>query len=216
MHVSGFMIPAEKVVAVSPDDTVRAVMDAMLENKIGSVIVIKKEKKKPKDGEEKHVETLLPMPVGIITKSDILKAYQGRLGVDARYETIMSKDDLATCSPNMTRDQAARILEKTHHHHIIVVDDQHEHFLGLVSSWDITVECAKDDRAWPWIRSQDGKVHGAKEEKKTMGRAVSPRTAAVTADPSVPLDGENKETIYKHEHDEFTTYMDELDLLCLM
>lgn len=209
------MIPAEKVVAVCPDDPVRRVMDLMLENKIGSVIVIQKETKK-----RDHVETLLPMPVGIITKSDIMKAYQNKLGIDAPCREIMTSRDLDTCTPDMTRDQAARLLQRNRHHHIIVIDRQHQHFLGLVSSWDITVECAKDDRAWPWIRSDDGKFHSPKERRSLSPTSAATTNVAAVAEATTTTaatkEEEHKETIFDHQHDEFTTYMDDLDLMCLM
>jgi CBS domain-containing protein len=55
------------------------------------------------------------MPVGIITKSDILKAYRSRVGVDDPCEVIMGgRDQLVTCTPSVDRDRAARILERSH------------------------------------------------------------------------------------------------------
>lgn len=209
------MIPAEKVVAVCPNDPVRKVMDLMLVNKIGSVIVLEYKPKKLRDGNQPHIETLLPMPVGIITKSDILMAYQSRMGVDAKCSAIMSHGDLLTCNPNMSRDQAARVLEESHHHHIIVVDAEHEHFMGLVSSWDISAECAKDGRAWPWIRTIDGKIHSPKLVEKQPAQLRSNSPTSATNGPT-SNQGEHEETIFEHQHDEFTTYMDDLDLLCLM
>ena len=32
-------------------------------------------------------------------------------------------------------------------------------FIGLVSAFDITSDTANEDRAWPWIRSEDGRFH---------------------------------------------------------
>jgi hypothetical protein len=40
MHVSGFMIPAEKVATCGPTDTIKKAMDLMLEQKISAVVVL--------------------------------------------------------------------------------------------------------------------------------------------------------------------------------
>lgn len=143
MKVSAFMVQAKDVVTVDPLDTIRRAMDLMLEHKIGAVVVL--------------VTGTYHVPIGIVTKTDLLKAYHDNLTLDHAVKEIMTRD-LLTCSETMNRDQAAAILEKNKNHHAIVVDDN-QHFKGLVTAWDITVECARDDRAWPWNRSEDGKVH---------------------------------------------------------
>ena len=199
MKVAGFMVPADKVIAVTPTDTVRKVMDLMLVNKIGALVVL--EQVAPRNLDDQS-EVKLPIPVGIITKSDIMTAYQNMVKLDDPCSKIMFKGELQTCTVDMSRDRAARILESTHNHHLIVVDPAHKEFLGLMSSWDITSECAKDDRAWPFLRSEDGKFHGSPSmQKRVEKRASSPQHA------------EDHPTIAHHEHDEFTTYMDDLDLL---
>jgi CBS domain-containing protein len=200
MKVAGFMVPAEKVVSVSPTDTVRAVMDLMLSKSIGAVVVI--DKSEETKGLDADAETMSPIPIGIITKSDVIKGYQNGIKIDDVCEAIMFKGDLATCTPNVSRDKAARILEKNHFHHLVVTDEKQEHFLGLISSWDITAECARDDRAWPWPRSVDGKLH---TPKVTKPRSTSPQHA------------EDHPTILNHDHghDEFATYMDDLDLVAI-
>ena len=213
MKVSGFMVPAETVVCVSPMHNVRKVMDLMLENKIGALVVIDRSQYNNNSNDETTKK--LPMPCGIITKSDIMKAYKNLVRLDDPCSKIMTKGDLQTCTPAMSRDRAARILEHTHHHHLIVVDNDKEktksEFLGLLSSWDITSECAKDDRAWPFLRSEDGKFHGASPqlEKLTAARHQHPQQRRATS----PDQAEDHPTIAHHEHDEFTTYMDDLDLL---
>jgi hypothetical protein len=109
----------------------------------------------------------------------------------------MTKGTLQTCSPTCDRDKAARILEESHHHHLLVVDDHTQTFAGLVSSWDITAECARDDRAWPWNRSEDGKFHKPIADTKKHSTAEK----------------YEKQTILHHDHEEYTVYMDELDVL---
>ena len=201
MKVAGFMVPAEKVVSVSPTDSVRAVMDLMLVKKIGAVVVI--DAKDASKGLDADADAPLPIPIGIITKSDVMKGYQNGVGIDDLCEAIMFKGDLATCSPDVSRDKAASILEKNHFHHLIVTDEKQELFLGLISSWDISAECARDNRAWPWPRSVDGKFHTP--AVKPQPRSTSPQHA------------EDHPTILNHDHghDEFATYMDDLDLVAI-
>jgi CBS domain-containing protein len=94
MRVSGFMVPTDKVVCCDPKNTIRKVMDTMLEKKIGAVVVLKEN-----------------VPLGIITKTDIMKAYKDNLTLDHSAEEIMTTN-LETCDETMSRDQAARVLER--------------------------------------------------------------------------------------------------------
>jgi CBS domain-containing protein len=143
------MVPAEKVITVSPTDTIKQAMDLMLKHKVGAIVVL--------------VTGNYHVPIGIVTKTDLVNAYHDNLPIDHPVKEIMSHD-LATCTETMSRDQAARVLEKNKNHHALVVD-KNCHFKGLISSWDITVECANDDRAWPWNRSEDGRFHKPNETK---------------------------------------------------
>jgi hypothetical protein len=87
-------------------------------------------------------------------------------------------------------------------HHAIVVGPNAE-FKGLVSSWDITVECARDDRAWPWNRPEDGRFHKANEHE--LG--ASPTTPVDEAHISnVRASGERP----SHLGDSFRAYIDNL------
>lgn len=152
MRVANFMKPADKVITVASTDTIRKALDLMLEHKIGAIVVLA-------TGTEQ-------MPVGIVTKTHLVKAYhEGTSTLDHHVKEIMAtgEDELVTCHETTNRDDAARILERHQTHHAIVVDPNTQHLVGLISSWDITVECAKDDRAWPWNRSEDGKFHKPNE-----------------------------------------------------
>ena len=151
MKVAGFMTPASKVVTALPEDSVRRVMDLMLEHNISAIVVVKYEYKRVDD--DSAEETLFIRPLGIITKTDLLLAYhEPEIDITHPCRVIMS-EHLTTCLPNMDRDEAAAILEQNQNHHAIVLDDS-GYFQGLISSWDITVECAKDHRG---IRSEDDK-----------------------------------------------------------
>jgi CBS domain-containing protein len=185
MQVRAFMVPAEKVSTCEPTDSIRKVLDMMLEKNIGAVVVL--------------VTGTFHVPIGIVTKTDILAAYKKNLTLDHMVKEIMSKD-LETVEENMSRDQAARAFEKNKNHHAIVVDSN-KHFRGLISSWDIAVECAKDDRAWPWIRSIDGKFHKPDE-----------LTELCTSPTSTVLAPTNERPIMRRSQmgDSFRAYIDNL------
>lgn len=97
----------------------------------------------------------------------------------------------------------AQILEKNKTHHVVVVDEKHARFVGLVSSWDIASECAKDNRAWPYLRGEDGKIPFPENVVKACEPCVPPPPA---------YDPEKPTTILNHQHDKATTFMDDLDL----
>lgn len=183
------MRPANEVVSAAPTESIREVMDKMLLHKISSVVV-----------------TMMPtskQALGIITKSDLMKAYHDRIDIDADCSQIMTPaNKLETCSPNSDRDAVAKILEKTHHHHVLVVDEASQ-FVGLVSTWDISTEDAKDSRAWPYLRGDDGEI----DVKVACGAKDPPGPP-----PEAKFDPSQPTTIDNHQHD-FKTYMDDLDLM---
>ena len=163
MHVSGFMVPAEKVATCGPRDTIKQAMDAMLEKKVGSVVVVLA---------GRRLHGAYHVPVGLVTKTDLVSAYKQGLTLDHAVKEIMSKD-IQTCDINLSRDGAAALLERNKTHHAIVVDGN-KHFEGLISSLDIASECAKDNKAFPWNRSPDGRFH--KPDEKVELSTTSPTT----------------------------------------
>lgn len=186
MRVSGFMIPSKDVATVDPSDSIRKAMDLMLERNVGAVVVL--------------VTGTYHVPIGIVTKTDLLKAYHDNLTVDHAVKEIMTKD-LLTCSETMSRDQAAAVLERNKNHHAIVVDEN-QHFKGLVTAWDITVECARDDRAWPWNRHEDGKAH----------RVDEPSAASMATSPTSSMIHPNSRPVVRRSQmgDSFRAYIDNL------
>jgi CBS domain-containing protein len=147
MLVSAFMVPAANVATCCPADTIQTALDAMVSKKVGAMVVL-------------H-QSNYHMPVGIVTKTDFVEAYQKGIPVSTHMGTIMSHN-LVTIRDTMNRDDAAKIFERGKVHHAIVLGELGE-FMGLISAWDIAVECARDARAWPWNRSVDGKFHKPNE-----------------------------------------------------
>lgn len=135
MRVSGFMIPKDQVKTCVASDTIDSVLDTILDNKISAVVCLEESK-----------------PVGIITKTDLAKAYKQQLPLSTKISDIMVAD-VKTVLENQPRDKAARVFETSKIHHAVVVGENGE-FSGLISSLDIANECVKDDRAWPWNRAE--------------------------------------------------------------
>lgn len=135
MRVSGFMTPKDQVKACVASDTIESVLDAILDNQISAVVCLEESK-----------------PVGIITKTDLAKAYKQQLPLSTKISDIMVADVKAVFE-NQPRDKAARLFETNKIHHAVVVGENGE-FSGLISSLDIANECVKDDRAWPWNRAE--------------------------------------------------------------
>jgi CBS domain-containing protein len=136
MLVSSFMIPADKVFKVAATDTIAAALDIVVDRHVSSVLVV--------DGASK--------PVGIVTKTDLVKAYQQGRPTAESVAGIM-RTDVPTILDTKTRDDAAKTFERKEAHHALVVDGD-GNFSGLISTWDVASECAKDARAWPWTRTQ--------------------------------------------------------------
>jgi CBS domain-containing protein len=124
------MVSADHVIKCAPDATIRSVADQILTNKISAVVVLSG-----------------TAPVGIITKTDLTKAYVAGASLDDKADSIMSKD-LKTVKHDLPRDDAAKVFEQGRIHHAIVVGENGE-FAGLISAWDIAKECVLDQKAWP-------------------------------------------------------------------
>ena len=143
MLLSEFMIPKEKVVTCVETDEISKIIHDIMKFHISCVVVLNHEN-------TNH-------PVGIVTKTDLVRAYQQGISLRNPVSTIMTtQDHLFTLLDTTTRDNAAKFFEKKQNHHAIVVNKE-QHFVGVVSAWDIASEVAKDSRSWPWHRNQFGR-----------------------------------------------------------
>ena len=139
MLVYEFMIPAEKVIKCLPSDPIEDVLDKILAHGISAVVVA---------GDSNNA-------IGIITKTDIARAYKQGLSLNEKAETIMSSE-VKTVSKSLQRDKAASVFAEHKIHHAIVVDDDGK-FVGFISAWDCAKEGALDHNAWPWSRRMMGR-----------------------------------------------------------
>ena len=165
MHVGEFMVPAEKVATCGPTDTIQQAMDTMKEKKVDSVVVL-----------VGRLNGAYHVPVGLVTKTDIVSLYKQGVTFDHAVTEIMSKD-VQTCDIDLSLGGAAALLERNKAHRAIVVDGNN-HFQGLISSWDIASECAKDAIEFPWYHSPDGRFHKP-DENVDLSTTTSPTSTAL-------------------------------------
>ncbi len=160
MIVKKFMLRLEEVLTVVPEATVKTVLDKMMANIQHSAVVV--------IAGDSHV------PVGIVTKADMIKAYHD--GLDPETHTIkevMSKT-IETVLDTDSRDTAAKHFEETKHKNAFVVNKQH-HFVGLVSALDVAIEVSRDEHAWPWNREAlDNKYKVPGSPKSTLKGPAAP------------------------------------------
>ena len=134
MLVYEFMQPADQIVTCTSSDTIESVVDKVLEHHISAVIVVKGE-----------------TPVGIVTKTDLTRAFKKGYPLDTKVENIMSTAHLLSINKNVPHDAAASIFNSNKVHHAIVVDDD-GNLAGVVTAWDVAREGWLDNKAWPWNR----------------------------------------------------------------
>ena len=127
MLVSGFMIPYAQVVKVQASDTVRNVVNLMLLDHVSCLVIVLEDR-----------------ATGIITKTDACWCYLNGISLDAQVGDIMPwTAGLKKIQSNVDRDGAAKFLEKNKVHHALVIDENGKE-VGLISSFDIAHEVAKD------------------------------------------------------------------------
>jgi CBS domain-containing protein len=134
MLVYECMVPKDQVVTCNPTDTIESVIDKFLDNKISAVIVLSEDE-----------------AAGIITKTDIAKAYKKGYPLEKTAASIMNTD-LKTTNRGLAHDQAAAVFMKHKIHHAVVTDDEGK-FVGVLSAWDVAREGYLDAKAWPWNRN---------------------------------------------------------------
>ena len=137
------MVPRSKVISCLPEDTLQTAIDKMLTNSVGSVIVL------PEGS---------ATPVGIVTKTDLIRGWA--LGLDSKQDTVKAVmgtgfESVLDTSPSGV---AAEHFEKTKHRHAFVVD-KNSNYVGIVTAFDIALETARDNKAWPYNRDEIAKKY---------------------------------------------------------
>lgn len=127
------MVPKTKVISCLPEDPLEIPMKLMLEKVVGSIVVVSKE----------------GVPVGIVTKTDLLRAWDN--GMNAKTNKIheIMGTNIETILDTAPTGVAAEHFEAKKHRHAFVVD-KNGTYVGIVTAYDIAVETARDNKAWPY------------------------------------------------------------------
>jgi CBS domain-containing protein len=128
------MQPVDQIVTCTTSDSIESVVDKVLNHHISAVIVVRDE-----------------TPVGIVTKTDLTRAFRHGYALDKTVDSVMSTAHLLSINKNVPHDAAAGIFNANKVHHAIVVDDE-GNLTGVVTAWDVAREGWLDNKAWPWNR----------------------------------------------------------------
>jgi len=143
MLAKDFMVPKESVVQCTEWTCIEKILADLVDNKVSAIVVM--DQHNPKKA------------VGLVTKSDLVLAYRQDISPQQKVGVIMATN-IKCVGPHENRDQVAKLLERNQFHHALVTDPATGYFMGMISAWDIVVECARDARAWPFNRTVDGRV----------------------------------------------------------
>lgn len=133
------MVPKDKVISLHANDTVRQAGELIIGKRIGSVVVL---------GDSRE-------PLGIVTRTELVKAYITDHPVTSPVSTIMNSD-LLYIDESQQRDGLAELMMKKKRHHVLVKDSQ-GHYVGLATSLDVVTEAALDARSFPYNRQPSKK-----------------------------------------------------------
>eukprot|EP01083_Nonionella_stella_P089193 248828_1 len=107
MLVSGFMVPYAKVLKCEASDTVREVLNLMMEWHVSCLAIVIDDK-----------------PTGIVTKTDMCWCYHNGISLESQVGDIMPwTAGLKKIRSNVDRDSAAKFFEKNKVHHALVIDE---------------------------------------------------------------------------------------------
>jgi len=106
---------------------------------------------------ERHIGSVIVVdsnyePVGIITKTDLVRAGFVNALPPTTPVTEVMHSQLEFCSEEMERDQVAETLMKKKIHHMLVKNKSNS-WVGLTTSMDVVTEAALDAKAFPWTRT---------------------------------------------------------------
>ncbi|EFC42466.1 predicted protein [Naegleria gruberi] len=132
MHVKNFMIPAKQVITASPSSSLTEVGSLMVTNHIGCVLIVENSK-----------------PIGIITKSDMVKYYLENADIKKPVQEFMSTN-LKTVKDTLETDQAATEMNSSKLHYLIV-NDSKNNWEGIVSTKDVLEEEVFESKAFPYV-----------------------------------------------------------------
>jgi CBS-domain-containing membrane protein len=98
--------------------------------------------------------------VGYVSKTNLVSAHKTGVKLNDKVGLVLVvTKDLRSILDTDSRDDAADAFAKSKYHHAIVQNKEGEELVGLISTWDVVdQECAGDSKAWPWSRTEDGRL----------------------------------------------------------
>eukprot|EP01083_Nonionella_stella_P237731 833706_1 len=105
MKVQEYMSKTTEI--ATPDTTLLQIAKQLATNNVSCVVIVEDKK-----------------PVGIITKTDITRAYAGKVPSDTIADAFMSSTDLICVKADTQTDDIADLIQKKFVHHLVVVDEK--------------------------------------------------------------------------------------------
>eukprot|EP01083_Nonionella_stella_P240346 840266_1 len=135
MRVAEYMVDAAHAQTAKPGTSLGDIAKQLTKNNCSCIIILEGKK-----------------PVGVITKTDITRAFAEEVATNTDAESFMA-DNLICVKVNTQTDELADLIQKKHVHHLVVVDED-GNFSGVASSWDIAREVSLDAKSFPYNRPE--------------------------------------------------------------
>jgi len=87
--------------------------------------------------------------VGIVTKTDLIAAWERGLSKTDKVSEVMGTK-MESVLDTAPTGIAAQHFEDTQHRHAFVLDRDGK-YVGIITAYDIAVETARDNKAWPYV-----------------------------------------------------------------
>jgi CBS domain-containing protein len=144
MIVKNFMLPRSEVKIIEPDALLCEALDTMVGTPECCAMVV--------------TTGPVHLPIGVITKTDLMKAYKDGLDPKVHKAREAMSTSIETVFDTATRDAVAKHFSETKHKNAFVINKEN-HFVGLVSALDVAIEVSRDDHAFPWNRDALEKMY---------------------------------------------------------
>jgi CBS domain-containing protein len=182
MIVKNFMLPRSEVKIIEPDALLCEALDTMVGTPECCAMVV--------------TTGPVHLPIGVITKTDLMKAYKDGLDPKVHKAREAMSTSIETVFDTATRDAVAKHFADTKHKTAFVVNKEN-HFVGLVSALDVAIEVSRDDHAFPWNRDSLEKMYQISTSPRSPKWSNPPR---VHTEHSPPVEKEHSPPVEKEHH----------------
>ena len=147
MKVSHFMVKREEIITATGGESIASIADKLIKMNISSLLIVGDCSSDEQQQQQQPI-------VGLVTKTDTLKAYYH--GIDPSktpVEQIMSKELIYIDENDTTAQVADRMVAEKKHHLLVKKSGSSNQLVGLVSGQDVVREASLDAKAWPYKRT---------------------------------------------------------------